>query len=224
MYETTDKFLKALRVRVEKEFRKLGIASFDELNAVKTKVITEELYEALKKFNKDWYVGIASSGMKYAVEQLKTGDIELYIDEDTFVDYVLDMYNGVTGYLYHKEAERKRLRLYEEIMTAREYRDRGMLAKAIKKSKMLWLKQSGQYAIDIEDVAVLEVWKRLGIKKVRWNTRRDERVCNECERRDGKIYDINKVPIKPHYGDRCWLTPIEDSERTLNNTKTLEKA
>ncbi|MDO4754513.1 MAG: hypothetical protein Q4A41_05855 [Bacillota bacterium] len=224
MYETTDKFLKALRIRVEKEFGGLGFASFDELNGVKAKEITKRLYETLKEFNKDWYRRIALSAMKCAMEQLDAGDIELYIDEDTFVDYLLDMYNGVTGYLYHPEAERKRLRLYEEIMTAREFRDRGMLAKAIKKSKMLWLKQSGQYAIDIEDEAIIEVWKRMGIKKVRWNTRQDERVCQECKRRDQKIYDINKVPIKPHYGDRCWFTPIKEGERTLNNTNSLEKA
>ena len=46
---------------------------------------------------------------------------------------ILLAYNLVTGYIYDREAERKRLRLNEQILTAREYDDRGALNESLRR-------------------------------------------------------------------------------------------
>lgn len=61
--------------------------------------------------------------------------------------------------------------------------------------------------IDITDKAVEQAYLDNDVEKVVWVTIKDERRCVECRKRDGKIYDIAKVPPKPHLGCRCYLLP-----------------
>ncbi len=212
MYQATDKYLKRLKALIRREFNRLSVRSFDELNPIVVKDETEDVFERLIGFNKGEYAGIAETAEEYALSLLTEEQREkakkrpLYIDD--YVEYLLTMYDHVTGYLYYPEAERKRLRLAEGMSTARQYGDRKMYSKALKRAADLWYTQSAQYAQDIEDAVVKEVWKRGGVKRVIWIAERDEKTCVVCQKLDNKIFDINHVPPKQHYHCRCIIKPI----------------
>ncbi len=50
-------------------------------------------------------------------------------------------------------------------------------------------------------------YREVGIQKVKWLTAQDERTCPICAPRDGKIYDIDKVPDE-HPGGRCTVVAV----------------
>jgi SPP1 gp7 family putative phage head morphogenesis protein len=149
-------------------------------------------------------------------------EIEKRVREDLtpekMVEKVLNEYNPVTGYLYDREAKRKEARLTEGMMAGKENDDRDFYRKTIETNTNLWYTQSKQYAEDIADNTVIEVWKEVGVKKIMWVTQEDERVCNECRPLDRKIFDIDKVPAKPHYRCRCLKVPVIVKEKVLTPT------
>ena len=124
------------------------------------------------------------------------------------VDKVLSEYNPVTGYLYGRELKRKQERLVESMITAKKNNDRSFYRDSLRTNANLLYTQSKQYADDVADQTVIEVWKKVGIKKIQWITEKDEKVCSECRPLDMKIFDIDKVPPKPHYNCRCKKRPI----------------
>ena len=132
-----------------------------------------------------------------------------YALHDRVVIGILLAYNLVTGYLYGREAERKRLRLNEQILTASEYDDRQMFNAGVRRTADLWWTQTSQYGIDVVDKATLKAYKDMGVEKVRWIAELDSKTCKTCRSRDGKIYNIDKVPAKTHYACRCRLEPVE---------------
>lgn len=201
MYEKLDELLPKLKNRIRNEFNSLSVMGFDELNVINTKKVTQEMFERLKRENDKAYLKIAKSAYKDA------GGAKTKIDED-WVAGVLSDYNLITGYLYFREAERKRLRLSEEILTAREYSDRKRYDESLRRTANLWWKQTNQYGIDIVDRATLQAYRDAGIKRVRWVTRIDGRECVTCKERNGNVYKLSEVPSKPHYGCRCYLEPV----------------
>lgn len=48
------------------------------------------------------------------------------------------------------------------------------------------------------------------VKRVRWNTQRDERVCPLCGPRDGMTFSVNDLSNHPplHQNCRCWIDPV----------------
>ena len=59
--------------------------------------------------------------------------------------------------------------------------------------------------------ASLEEYRKYGIEEVEWYTARDGRVCEECEKLDGKRFSINEIPHV--HGDtdincRCIQIPV----------------
>ena len=140
-----------------------------------------------------------------------SGEDETEIDVSWIEAFLLG-YNLVTGYLYGREADRKRLRLNEQILTAREYDSRQMFNDSLRKAANLWWTQTVQYGISAVDEATITAFKDMGVEKVQWIAADDEKTCSICGGRDGKIYDILKVPPKPHYGCRCQLAVVEVEE------------
>lgn len=211
MYRQTDKFLKSLKTQIRNEFNHLSVLAFDELNVTSTKKETTSMYDRLLDFNYDGYKKIVEESFNYAIgfltEEQKKKLEKKKFDADYEVDFVLENYNWVTGYLYTKEAERKRLRLAEEMMTAKEFHDRSKYSRVIQKNANLWYTQSKQYSIDIADNTVLHVWKQAGIEKVVWVAEHDDRTCGDCNELDEKVFPIDSVPHKPHYGCRCTIIP-----------------
>ena len=84
--------------------------------------------------------------------------------------------------------------------------------KELHKFADLWHTQTKQYAETMVDKTRVETFKKNGIRRVRWVTENDEKVCHICKERDGKVYDIEKIPVKPHYYCRCWIKPVLEKD------------
>ena len=53
----------------------------------------------------------------------------------------------------------------------------------------------------------LAAFGQVGVTRWRWNTANDERVCPQCQPRDGQVYEIGKGEEPPaHVRCRCWIT------------------
>lgn len=202
-YQLSDKASKLLNRKAVRRFeaarRKLAVLKFDELNVIKT---VKTLYRDLAADNKKAFTDLA-----IMVYEDTTGR-ELDDEEDELMalwlmSEVLDKPNPVTVYIYTNEVERKRDRATESINASTKKRQE------FQKALRYWSRMTEQYADIVTDEATLKAFRDSGVKKVRWRTEEDDRVCEICGPRDGKVYDIDKVPAKPHWGCRCWLEIVE---------------
>jgi SPP1 gp7 family putative phage head morphogenesis protein len=132
-------------------------------------------------------------------EATKRADRDIDLD---WVDEMLEETDFVTLYRFDTEMERKKQRLIEALAATDHWNDE------IDKALRYWTLQVGQYAINTVDRARLEAFKKAGVKKVRWNTEKDERVCKTCHALDGKVFEIDKAPNKQHINCRCWYSPV----------------
>lgn len=215
MYNYLDTLLAKLKKKLRTEFNRLGMLGFDELNVVNTKKVTKEMFDRLTAENEKAYKKVAADA--YGKAKKTAADAGHTEKENSEIDAawlmgVLLAYNFVTGYLYDREAERKRLRLNEQILTAREYDDRQMFNDSLRRTANLWWTQTLQYGIDVVDEAVLQAYKDMGVEEVRWVAKIDKRTCKVCKERNNQIYKILEVPRKTHYNCRCYLVPVEIEE------------
>lgn len=203
-YELSDQASKLLNRKAVRRFetarRKLAVLKFDELNVIK---IVKTLYSDLASDNKKAFTDLAIMAYEDAADR------ELDNEEDELmalwlISEVLDKPNPVTGYIYTNEVERKRDRATESINASTKKR------KEFQKALRLWSRMTGQYADIVTDEATLKAFRDTGVKKVKWVTEKDDRVCPVCGPRDGKVYDIDKVPPKPHPNCRCILLPVKE--------------
>ena len=216
MYRHLDSLLVKAKRKLRTEFNLLGLLGFDELNVVNTKNITKAMFDRLLSENEKMYQKVADK----AYSKAKTTAEEAgYREEEKdagvggeWLMAVLLGYNFVTGYVYDREAERKRLRLNEQILTAREYDDRQLFNSSLQRTANLWWTQTSQYGITVVDKATLKGYADMGVKKVRWKSVIDGRECKVCRERHDKIYKISEVPEKAHYNCRCYLEPVKTEE------------
>ena len=209
-YELTDIIIALLLNELRREINRLDVTGFDMLNAPNITKYTKELVSRLLKSNKREYLKIAKEATDEAkedIEALGVSATPLVVD-GKYVDDVLGEYNPVTNYLYYPEAERKRSRLAEALITAVVVNSRADYHKELRKFADLWYTQTKQYGEKMVDKTRINTFKKNGIKRVKWVTKEDEKVCKECNERDGKIYPIDKIPDKPHYNCRCWVVPL----------------
>ena len=182
---------------------------FDQLNAPRITSLTTAMVERLLKENKRAFLKIAREAAEEAADDVKALGLRgvLIPVDGEYVDGVLGEYNPVTGYLYYPEADRKRSRLAEALITAMVISSRADYRKELRKFANLWHTQTLQYGETMVDKTRVKTFEKNGIKYVKWITQDDEKVCSECRERDGKIYPIGKIPAKPHYRCRCWIEP-----------------
>lgn len=215
MYKYLDSLLAKLKKKLRTEFNRLGMLGFDELNVVNTKKVTKEMFGRLLAENEAVYRKAAKNAYTKAKKDAKaagyTGEEKTELSGDWLLSILLG-YNLVTGYVYDREAERKRLRLSEQMLTAKEYDSREFLNESLRKTANLLWTQTIQYGVDVVDKASIQAYKDMGVAKVRWKTNDDGRECKECRQRHNKIYKISEVPEKVHYGCRCYLEPIHTEE------------
>lgn len=215
MYDYLDTLLAKLKKKLRTEFNRLGMLGFDELNVVNTKKVTKEMFDRLTAENEKVYKKVAADAYGKAK---KTAADAGYTEEENseigneWLMGVLLAYNFVTGYLYDREVERKRLRLNEQILTSREFDDRQMFNDSLRRTANLWWTQTLQYGIDVVDEAVLQAYKDMGVEEVRWVAKIDKRTCKVCKERHNQIYKILEVPRKTHYNCRCYLEPVDIEE------------
>lgn len=215
MYKRLDSLLAKLKKKLRTEFNRLGLLGFDELNVTNTKKVTKEVFDRLLSENEKVYQKAASAAYTSAKQQAKgVGYTEEIVEElgSAWLIGVLLAYNFVSGYVYDREAERKRLRLNEQILTAREYDNRQLFNSSLQRTANLWWTQTSHYGVHIVDKATLRGFADMGVKKVRWKSVIDGRECKDCRERNNKIYKISEVPEKTHYGCRCYLEPVKTEE------------
>lgn len=215
MYRMADKLLEQLKKLIRREFNRLGIFGFDELNVPRVTSETEALFERLMRENKKQYLKVAKKAYEDAVLlAVAAGYDDPGTDKinEMWLIGLLGAYNFVSGYLYESEAERKRLRLAEQMLTAKEYLNRTLYNDSIRRSANLWWTQTAHYMLDAVDTATLDGYKDSGVEKVKWNTNIDGRECKICRERNNKVYPIGNVPPKAHRNCRCYLTPVPKSK------------
>lgn len=210
-----DLLIAVLLTELRKEINRLDVMGFDELSAPRITTLTKAMLVRLLKSNKQAYIKIAKEASEEAADDIKEVSgvaVKPLKTDEKFVDGVLGEYNPVTGYLYEAEADRKRARLAEALIAAVLVGLRADYHKELKKFADLWHTQTKQYAETMVDETRKETFKKNGIRRVRWITENDEKVCHICKERNGVVYDIDKIPIKPHYRCRCWIKPVLEKD------------
>lgn len=124
---------------------------------------------------------------------------------ELYITRILNIPHAVTHYAFHSELVRKRDKCKEAITSVPTKTQKQLeLEKAIR-----YVTQQAGFYIDItEDEADLQALTDAGVKKVRWITYGDDRVCETCEELDGTVWDLDNVPTKPHPRCRCYLIPV----------------
>lgn len=200
-YKYTDQYIELYNSFVIKEFnkaqRKAGLLKFDELTVWGT---TKDLYAILYAKFRDYLLAIA-----LLVYEQQGGDGKK--PNRGWIDELLAAISSIAGYSFRSETTRKRDRTAETIIASKDKK------KAYKKALLYWSRQTNQMAIEVTDEAALKAWKDSGIKKVRWVTERDEKVCDDCRPMDGKIFDIDKAPGKKHINCRCHYEPVREVKK-----------
>ena len=188
-YEYTDKVVRHISLRF--------IRLFNQIKALRKKKEREliddfyDFYMELLTITEDAYLKIAKH--YYVPDHKKTT-----IDKK-WVEKQLNAYDPVAKYIFMQEVERKRSRHLEAFIasdTPEAETDTALRH---------WSNMVRQFADNITDAAYNQALADDGEKKVVWCTEKDNRVCKICHEREGVIYQISKVPPKPHFGCRCWL-------------------
>ena len=204
MFQYADAAIRYMNRRNLRSFSRLKQLDFDELNILNA---VTDIYRDVVRMAKKKYLGIAK--LAFIDAMIAAGksekEAEKLADESITVDYILEMldeYDPVTLYQFLPEIERKKQRLIEALIAAHNKNDE------INKALRYLTLQLSQYADQAEIEATLTAFREAGVKRVRWITQEDEKVCKTCAPRDGKVYPINKVPPRPHYRCRCELVPV----------------
>ena len=206
VYAACDKAIKAMDRENLEAFGRLKMAKFDELNIIRT---VKSVYTASAKRAKKRYYEVAFEAYLIAMamceEEPKKAHVmaEKAITE-VWIEKILADTDFVTLYRFDTEMERKAYRLAEalEVSNERDFE--------INKALRFWSQQLGQYAINMTDYAVLQAFADAGVEKVMWVSEHDNRVCNECHSYDGQVFEIDELPVKPHWGCRCHYIPVLD--------------
>ena len=194
MYQKTDKVIAYLSKQYAKLFRQ--VTSFDELNVIDVShkifdeavILTEREVTRLVKIVYD--------------SKRKGGEISTE-DALNLVLTLMLVYNPVTKYVYRNEIDRKRSRFAEGVIASDNPREEVALA------ERLLIATNKQFAEDATFEAAVQAYKDDGVERVRWVTAEDDRRCQECRSRHGKIYSINSIPPKPHLYCRCYIEKEE---------------
>ena len=125
--------------------------------------------------------------------------------EDLFLENILFKPDPITHYAYDAELLRKRDRAIEAVNAVSGVQNK---QDELDKALRLYSQMVGQYVDTVAYEAAIKAFKDAGVKYVKWVTQKDEKVCVECDSRDGKIYPINRLPARPHWRCRCECKPL----------------
>ncbi len=196
-YEITDKAIELLNSRATKRFEdakdKAARLGFDELNVIST---VRSLYENLRADNQEIFFELA---------QARYRETEPHGEEPPDLAWLLALlaaYSAVTKVVYDNDADRKMHYTIEGVNSS--------TAKATEFRRGLhyWADLTATYGDIVTDESTLKAYRDAGVKKVRWVTAGDEKVCKTCRERNGKVYSINSIPPKPHRRCRCVFEPV----------------
>ena len=207
-YRIADEEIAALTKRILRETaqtkRRLSLLNFDELNVLKE---TDALYET---FGQDCRMTFGDIyRLRYEEVLLWLEKKEPPIDEvDELVELWLTEFlnepNAVLHYAFDTESIRKRDRAIEAVNSVPTKVQKQVF---LDKNVRYYIQMASWYTDMASQDAEQQALKDAGIKKVKWNIYGDDHVCKPCYDRNGKIYDIDKVPPRIHPRCRCYLTP-----------------
>lgn len=228
-FELSDKTIKLLNNKAVRYVmlakRRLALAEFDELNVMREiDALYKKLDEATIKAYKKLFIDRFFECLEFALFYLPNPNRQAQRIDDKTVEEMAEMYlfgssgpgkekiqgiltapDDVTMYAYDTEILRKRDRAKESIVAAN-----GMGAKkaAMDTAIRLWSKQMRQYADIVSDQAQIVAYKAAGIKRVRWVSQEDDRVCVVCSQLNGKVFRISNAPGPQHWNCRCYLEAV----------------
>lgn len=159
-----------------------------------------DMYEKLRKQALRMFLRIGRHYYK------KAGGEEDAVTED-WILLLMDEFDPVEKYKFNDEFERKKYRTFEAIwssLIAKESPE-----KSIKTSRSLLNKQVSEKAVRVADMAELTAWEEIGVHHVQWIAHMDNRTCEECADRHLKIYTLDALPARPHYGCRCHIKVVD---------------
>ena len=204
MYEYTDKIIRTLAKRYIQLYENAegSILGMDELNVLR---YSKGLYSELDAITRKYFIKLARQSYRDGIEILMELGLVPVKEESgissRWVNKILTAYDPVTKYVYSHEVLRKQERFAESVIAAV---DKEL---EIKTALRLWNNMARQYAVTVTDEAVKRAFADNGVEKVIWITEPDEKVCGVCSDMDGAIYDIDKIPPKPHWNCRCRIMP-----------------
>lgn len=201
-----------------------GLADFDRLNVLLRAVYQEaywDMQQLMKEIGRSQYESLTDARKRR----------ERF--EDIFILVLFDESDPITGYILGNEVDRKRERLYEQIVSIKSHKtaeqkvgsqetDYGdtivpyqdaEIRKAFDRAYNLWSHMVQEYSVRAVDVARLMAYEDMGVKRVQWNAEIDDKVCDECLSRHGRKYLLHRVPAKPHWNCRCWLTAVPEDNK-----------
>lgn len=198
--KATELLSKKSTIRFRNALGAMHANDFDELNVIKT---TDALFKALDKDNQSTFFELAE-----LVYLRHNSEKKLVPKSKWLSDFLLE-YDPVTRYVYENEIVRKRDRAKEAVVSAPDYPEK---ERELKKAEIYWDNMTAQYCDLVSDAAELKAYRDSGVKKVRWITKKDGRECTTCHKRNNVIYQIDRVPPKPHWGCRCRLEPVIETK------------
>ena len=196
-YRLADQAVNLLNRRATKRFEnakdEAAQDGFDELSVLS---ITRTLYDNLSADNKEIFLELAQERYQEAEPHgEKPPDLAWLLA-------FLAAYNAVTKVIYDNDVDRKR-----------QYTTEGINSSTAKVTEFrrglhYWAGLTADYADIVTDESTLKAYRDAGVRRVRWVTAGDEKVCETCRERNGKVYSINAIPPKPHRRCRCIFQPI----------------
>ena len=196
-YRLADRATELLNKRAVKRFEdakdEAAQDGFDELSVLE---VTRTLYQDLARDNQEIFLELA---------QERYQETEPHGEEPPDLAWLLALlaaYNAVTKVIYDNDVDRKRQYTAEGINSS--------TAKVTEFRRGLhwWADLTLSYADIVTDESTLKAYRDAGVRRVRWVTAGDERVCETCRERNGKVYSINSIPPKPHRRCRCVYEPV----------------
>jgi SPP1 gp7 family putative phage head morphogenesis protein len=194
MYRKTDKVIAYLSKQYASLFRQ--VTSFDELNVID---VSHKIFDEAVVLTEREVTRL----VKTVYDSKREGGEISSEDALSLVLTLMLAYNPVTKYVYRNEMDRKRSRFAEGVIASDHPREEVALA------TRLMIATNKQFAEDATFEAALRAYKDDGVERVRWVTAEDDRRCQECRSRHGKVYPIDSVPPKPHRFCRCYIEKEE---------------
>lgn len=196
-YDLADKAIDLLNRRATRRFEdakdQAAQTDFDELNVLE---VTRRLYQELQADNQEVFLELAQERYQEAEPRGEEPPDLMWLLA------LLGAYNAVTKVVYANEIQRK------QAYTAEGINSSSAKATEFRRGLHYWADFTGAEADIVTDEATLKAYRDAGVRRVRWVTAGDEKVCETCRERNGKIYSINSIPPKPHRRCRCTFQPV----------------
>ena len=201
IFRHADKSLMVMLNDMSREFQRISTQlGFDELNVLDAQKTVSAMYSRMDSVIRREYRRIALAA--YRDGGGRPDDFDMF----EFVVTMLEAYDPLSGFVYDREWKRKQDRLFESIIATQ--RGNQEMRKALKRGLDVLANQVRQYADNITVGARLKAFENRGVKYVRWVAEKDDRTCEECMDRDGKVYKIEDFPVCPaHWHCRCRPEP-----------------